>query len=263
MHAQGAAKSGTSDLSQEEAALVEELQSRLGEQFVDPRLFEAAPMDQPAPAPADESPVTALEVLSQSLAIANAESEAYRRQAEQLQLKIEALGLESANPDRSVLEERLLSAVNDLRLQRDENEALRDQILKLKDAMLGYLVASETEHPELRMVVEEQLRASDAMLMAQELGYSEAEDVVGANQNPLDTLRVVSIKEEWALLVINKGRTDGIRVGMPLAVMREGRAIAEALVVDVRDRICGAVLHNQISPEFQVQIGDRLRPIMF
>ena len=59
-----------------------------------------------------------VQTLTDSLAESNAEAEVFRRKFSDLQLRMEALGLASANKDRAKLEQRLLNAVSDLQLAR-------------------------------------------------------------------------------------------------------------------------------------------------
>ena len=54
--------------------------------------------------------------LTDSLAESNLQAEVFRRKYSDLELRMEALGLESADKDRAKLEQRLLSAVSDLQL---------------------------------------------------------------------------------------------------------------------------------------------------
>src|SRR5205807_3617062 len=61
-----------------------------------------------------------LKRLTASLAESNAEAELFRRKYSDLELRMEALGLASANKDRTKLEQRLLAAVSDLRLAQKE-----------------------------------------------------------------------------------------------------------------------------------------------
>ncbi len=79
-----------------------------------------------------------LRSLTSSLAESNAEAELFRRKYSDLQLRMEALGLASANKDRAKLEQRLLSAVSDLHLAQKERDEYRDQMLRLNEAMLHY-----------------------------------------------------------------------------------------------------------------------------
>jgi hypothetical protein len=62
-----------------------------------------------------------------------------------------------------------------------------------------------------------------------------------------------------ALVVGNIGKKQGVNVGMPFQVWRESRKIGDVRVVDVRDRICGAVIQNLVTEKEQIKKGDRLR----
>jgi hypothetical protein len=69
--------------------------------------------------------------------------------------------------------------------------------------------------------------------------------------------RVVSVKEEWSLVVGNIGEKVGVKIGMPLRVLRSDKVIATLRVVDVRQRICGAVIQEM---DFgKIKVGDRLQ----
>jgi len=68
---------------------------------------------------------------------------------------------------------------------------------------------------------------------------------------------VVSYKEEQAVVVLNLGARDGVKIGMPFSIYREDHPIAKALVVDVRKSVCGAVVQEVINNKIPVQVGDR------
>ena len=70
---------------------------------------------------------------------------------------------------------------------------------------------------------------------------------------------VVSVKEEWSLVVGNLGEKQGVKIGMPLRVVRDGRTIATLRVVDVRQKICGAVIQEMGSGKEKIKVGDRLQ----
>ena len=55
---------------------------------------------------------------------------------------------------------------------------------------------------------------------------------------------VISVKEEWSFVVGNFGDKQGVKIGMPLRVKRGDEVIATLRVVDVRERICGAVIQE-------------------
>ncbi len=81
-----------------------------------------------------------LKALTSSLAESNADAEELRRKYSDLELRMEALGLASANKDRAKLEQRLLAAVSDLQLAQKERDDYRDQMLRLKHQYTGYKI---------------------------------------------------------------------------------------------------------------------------
>ena len=70
---------------------------------------------------------------------------------------------------------------------------------------------------------------------------------------------VVDTKEDLSLVVANIGSKHGVKVGMPFQVWRDNRRIGNVRVVDVRDRISGAIIQNLESEKETVKTGDRLR----
>lgn len=230
--------------------------------------------------------------LTESLALANSEAEAFKRQAEDLQAKFDALApAAGANADK---EQRLLSTVNELTRQQKENAILLDRMLALTESVQIFLKSVEsadngdreafekelkrktadksdpaaqaeakslleittrakTAQAEARAALETQLRSADRLLGA---GGASEPDPSGAT---LTDASVVEVKQEFALVVANIGREAGVRTGMPFQVWRGNRRIGEVRVIDVRDRISGAIVQNLVSEEDPIQIGDRLR----
>ncbi len=190
-----------------------------------------------------------VKTLTDSLAASNVEAETFRRKYSDLQLRMEALGLDSANKDRAKLEQRLLSAVSDLRLTEQEREKYRDQMLGLSEAVIHLLKTSTGGDAVARMEVEAQLRGSSELAAKERNSPEETATLMDA--------RVVSVKEEWSLVVGNIGEKQGVRMGMPMRVMRADKLIATLRVVDVRQRICGAVVQEMGSEK--IKVGDRLQ----
>jgi hypothetical protein len=71
--------------------------------------------------------------------------------------------------------------------------------------------------------------------------------------------KVLSVKEEWALVVGNLGTKLGVKIGMPLRVVRDGKTIATLRVVDTREKISGAVIQELASENAKIKVGDRLQ----
>ena len=190
-----------------------------------------------------------VKTLTDSLAASNVEAEVFRRKYSDLQLRMVALGLESANKDRAKLEQRLLNAVSDLRLMQKEREQYRDQMLRLSEAILHLLKTSTGGDAQARMEVETQLRRSSELATKSQHSPEETATLMDG--------RVISVKEEWSLVVGNIGEKQGVKMGMPMRVMRADKLIATLRVVDVRQRICGAVIQEMDSGK--IKVGDRLQ----
>ena len=193
-----------------------------------------------------------LKALTSSLAESNAEAEELRRKYSDLELRMEALGLASANKDKAKLEQRLLAAVSDLQLAQKERDEYRDQMLRLNEAVLCYVRTSQGGDAKARMDVEAQLRSINALIAKS----TRAPDV--AEPGLMDG-NVISVKEEWSFVVGNLGEKQGVKIGMPMRVMRDDRKIATLRVVDVRQKICGAVIQEMDSKKEQIRVGDRLQ----
>ena len=191
-----------------------------------------------------------VQTLTSSLAESNADAEVYRRKFTDLQLRMEALGLASASKDRAKLEQRLLTAVSDLQLAQKERDEYRDQMMRLSETMLRYLKTTDAGDAQARMEVETQLRATNALV-------ENASTPAPPNPSLLDG-NVISVKEEWSFVVGNFGAKQGVKIGMPLRAKRGDAVIATLRVVDVRERICGAVIQEVGSGKEKIKVGDRL-----
>jgi hypothetical protein len=193
-----------------------------------------------------------VKTLTSSLAESNAEAELFRRKYSDLELRMEALGLASANKDRAKLEQRLLAAVSDLQLAQKGRDEYRDQMLRLNEAMLRYLKTSQGGDAQARMDVETQLRSTNDLVTRS----------TAAPDTPPPSLMdggVISVKDDWSFVVGNLGEKQGVKIGMPMRVMRGDRKIATLRVVDVRQKICGAVIQEMDSEKEKIKVGDRLQ----
>ncbi len=192
-----------------------------------------------------------LKTLTTSLAESNAEAELFRRKYSDLELRMEALGLQSADKDRTKLEQRLLAAVSDLQLAQKERDSFRDQVLRLNESMFRYLQTSQGGDAQARMEVEAQLRGTNELVAK-----------LTGRPDPVPGLMdgsVISVKNEWSFVVGNLGETQGVKIGMPMRIMRGDRKIASVRVVDVRQKICGAVIQQMDSAKEKIKVGDRLQ----
>jgi hypothetical protein len=232
----------------------------------DNRILLAQGVSITVPQPGEESPGdvealqeqivllrSAIKSLTESLAISNSEAEAFRRQAADLTVKIEALGIPSVEKDQSKLEQKLLAAVRDLRLLKTQNESAISQLVRLAEAVQVMIKSSESVDAQARLAVETELGKTSEILGAPRAAKT------GSLEPTLNDGMVVDVKEDLALIVANIGEKQGVRVGMPFQVWREDKRIGEVRVVDVRESISGAVIQSLESEKMPVKNGDRLK----
>ena len=188
--------------------------------------------------------------LTESLAVANGETELFKRKSEELNERIEALGLGLQEGDNGIqkLRDRLIAAVRDLRLLQNEKDAAKDQLARLSESVLGLLKNSEGIDAKSRLRVEEDLRSTSLLL--------QKESKVTASG--LNNGSVVDYKPDMSLVVSNLGADQGVKIGMPFQVWRGNRQVASVRMVDVRKSISGAIVQSSNSSE-SVQAGDTLR----
>jgi hypothetical protein len=194
--------------------------------------------------------------LSESLALANAEAETFKRQAAELALRLDTLGLAELDNNPAALEQKLLTAVRELRLQQQRNEDLEEQMLGLTEAVVALLQEVSEVPPESRMALETRIRRTNELLGT----LPQVEDAP-ARESDLTNALVVEVKPELSLLIANVGAAQGVKIGLPFRIERGGQIIGNALVVDVRQRFSGAIIQNLENNLNPVQSGDRLRAV--
>ena len=172
---------------------------------------------------------------------------------------MEALGVDGLSADKSKLEQRLLKAVRDLQIVQNEKDKLADELVQLTESVLRFTKGATSEDAEARLALEARMRSvADALgVPGNETGGSGASSA----NIPADLMNgmVISIKEELSLVVANIGGRHGVKVGMPLRVMRGETEVGLLRVVDVREKICGAVIQSLDSEKNKIKVGDRLK----
>ena len=102
----------------------------------------------------------AIKGLTDSLAVANGETELFKRKYDDLNSRVEALGIAPAGKEAETLRTRLLSAVRDMRLLQKENDTSREQLIRLTEAVMDLLKTSEGIDAKSRLKVEQELRTA-------------------------------------------------------------------------------------------------------
>lgn len=202
-----------------------------------------------AEAPAPEASASHA-ALAESLAKANAEVATLREENSQLRLQTETLGLAGLKPELRPLQERLIAAVADYRLADRKVKDLTDRVVNLSEAALALL--GDAADPLSRERLQKELAAANHSLIA---GKAEA----AAAPVSLEAAKVISLKDDLGLAVINTGAESGLRLGTPMRLVRAEKTVATGLVVDVRSRIAGVLL-TSADAAGTLRVGDQAKP---
>jgi hypothetical protein len=164
-----------------------------------------------------------------------------------------SFGVDLMKPDPKSLEQRLLNAVRERDVVEQEREKLAQQLLRLSEAAVSFMQTAVSPDAAGMELIEGEVRAASDVLGLATAPARESNRTMGEG-------RVVSIDPAIGLVVLNVGKKSGVRVGMPLRILRSETVIATAMVVDVRDSIAGAVLQRIAAEGGDVKVGDSIQP---
>lgn len=188
--------------------------------------------------------------LVQSLAEAVKASEEQVAASREMQLKLQAFGVDLFTQDENSLEQRLLKAVRDLDISQQELERRTKQLHQLSESFLKYVQATPAAAEKDR---------KSALTSIEEAGKALEDLAASGVPAEVDDSQIVSVDSEIGLVVFDAGKEAGVRVGTPIAVLRGERPIYTAMIVDVRDAISGAVLQDRLADVENVAVGDGIQ----
>lgn len=188
--------------------------------------------------------------LADSLAVANSDMRQNREAYEKLRIQLEGLGLAALDASNAELQQRLLSALSDLRILNQQKQALTAALVSLSESSMVLARQASDIDPALKKQVEDSLAVADKQLSSLKMENSAVAEV------DLQAAKVVSLKSDLNVAVLNVGSRHGVHPGMPFSIFRQDKPIAHALVVDVRNGICGVVVQELINSDEPVKVGD-------
>lgn len=192
--------------------------------------------------------------LVEKLASAVQVSEEQLAEARETELKLQAFGVDLFTQDETSLQQRLLKAVRDLDITEQEVERRSEVIRELSESYLEFLAAT----PGLDEAKKAKGLAAIEKAAAALKPLSESQGAP-PRLTDLESSEVVSLDPEIGLIIIDAGKTSGLRVGTPIAVLQKDQAIYSAMIVDVRESISGAVLQDRLATNLEVAVGDRIQ----
>ena len=195
------------------------------------------------------------DALAQSAAASNQEAVELKDRYERLRGLLEGLGISALENNREQTQDRLLSALSDLRISEASRQKLAESLMQLAEASLVF--AKTVPNPEA--AAGDQLQKALVKAEATLAGASAGPASDSAPAVDLQDARIVSLKNELGIAVIGVGSRDGVKPGMPFEIYREDKPIAKLLVTEVRHSVSGAVVQELASLSDPVRVGDRAK----
>lgn len=192
-----------------------------------------------------------VKILTDNLAAANTESEYFRDQWTELKLRDEALGVDALTVDESKMEEKLVQAVKELyesEMKRREALVLLDKLLTTSDLILQ---TAPNYDPKVRADYEVATRSAKAYLA----GRSGSAIPLAAT---LADASVADLNPELNAVILNVGKSQGAKEGMPFLIYRGNDEIGTVKIVLARDLVSAAQVEN-LMPNKVIRVGDLAR----
>lgn len=182
----------------------------------------------------------AIKTLTESLAIARTESEFFQKLWIEAQLRAQTLGANLTDADANASQRQLVESLRSLYLAEAERQRLIEQLNRLFAAVqTGQNVTGKVERAKALLAAEKPV----------------SQPATPTRVSGLETARVLEFNPKLRLVVLDVGSRHGARVGMPFIVLRGDRVIAWARVVEVRQKICGALI-EKTEGNITVKAGD-------
>ena len=89
--------------------------------------------------------------------------------------------------------------------------------------------------------------AGDIAATKQLLAEKSGSGVATASNSMLAAAQVLDVNSKLRLVVLDVGAQQGARIGMPLIILRGDRVVAELRIVEVRQKICGALIEKVVN----------------
>jgi hypothetical protein len=193
---------------------------------------------------------TIIRLLTENLAVARTESELFQKKWSEAQLRAQALGVNFADDSAGQVQRQLVESVRALYLAEAERQRLVKQLQRLLDAFETHGDVTG-ELAQTRVLLATANRPADDKKEAGGTAGEQTEGMLGA-------AKVLDVNPNLRLVVLNVGLLQGVRIGMPLVVLRGDRVVAELKIVEVRRRICGALI-ERVEKKVTLKAGDVAR----
>jgi hypothetical protein len=181
--------------------------------------------------------------------MAQAEAKAYRAAWLELQRRDEILGISSLSNDVRDSHDQVARLSGELIRAERFGKAIVEQTVKVMEAAAAW--------------AGESLPAKKAVARANFESEKRVWSEIQKNNNPrhmargLTDAQIVAVDHEQQSIVMNLGRLQGAKEGMPFRILRGDKVIGSCRLLEVRELI-SAGLPEQLGKDIQIQVGDRV-----
>lgn len=190
-----------------------------------------------------------IKTLTDSIIISNNESEICKQELKKIRT-LNSLSIKKTETNNvESLESKLLQCLNQLSNLEKKHEQIKDQLIKLSETVKILTISSSEVNPQARAAVEEEIRKTNALLMAP----------INNKQNTLQNASIINMQTNLGLVIANVGKNQGVEIGMPFQIFHNNKQIGVAKVIDARSQISGLVIQNLIIDNNQPEVGDILK----
>ena len=180
----------------------------------------------------------AVRALTASVAIARTESELFQQLWSEAQVRAQTISANLLEADAAATQRQLVEALRKLYVADAERIRLAE--------LLNRLVVGIDSNRDI----------SGEMAAARELLAVRSVRKSGViERSSLASARILEVNEGLQMVVLDVGANRGVRVGMPLIILRGNRIVAELRVVEVRPKISGALI-EKVENNVTIKAGD-------
>ena len=170
--------------------------------------------------------------LQESAATAQAEAAELKERYLQLRGLLDALDISAIENGGDEKAGRLIAALNDLRLIKEEQKQLADALFGLLEASTEFSQVATPGNPESVQKLGTAMQGAETALKS---SISQAGE---PTKKELTEASVVSIKPDLGVVVLDVGTKDGAKPGMPFNIFRADKPIARVFVTTVLSNVC-------------------------